>query len=349
MNTTSQFNLIYEDLIFEYNLNILCEEISYLTSIINEENFLDTIKEIWGKIGDFFESSFSAFQRGWKTVLDFCKKAFQLPHIKELMKQLGLTDDLLIKFTNIAKASMIVIPVAKIGYGVIERTYKDIKGRDVAILIDREAYNKKTKQLFGQQDFLEKCWTVFKSGAKNLIIEMFASIPLILKCVTGYAIAAGFEAAINDPKFLTEAQKKTLDAMEETNNELGGKTFERDSDGKIIPNSNFYTQEQAMARINRNMSQANGGPGLLNKFGRSELMKNWQARQPDGKLANVYGTHYNITNHGQADLLTGTRTRFKPNADQTDGKYVTEKLSETEFLYELNHQYGIPVGGMMGF
>jgi hypothetical protein len=33
----------------------------------------------------------------------------------------------------------------------------------------------------------------------------------------------------------------------------------------------------------------------------------------------------------------------------TDGKYVTEKLSETEFLHELNQQYGVPVGRMMGF
>ena len=50
-----------------------------------------------------------------------------------------------------------------------------------------------------------------------------------------------------------------------------------------------------MARINKNMSQANGGPGTLNMFARSELMKGWSARQEDGSLANVYGTHYNKT------------------------------------------------------
>ena len=349
MSTANQLNLIYEDIIFEHNLNILCEEINYLTSIITEENFLDTIKAIGEKIGNFFEASFSAFTKGWETVLDFCKKAFQLTHIKDLMNKLGLTDEVLLQFTQIAKASMLVIPAVKIGYGVVERTYKDIQGNDVAILIDREAYNKKTEELFGEQDFLEKCWTIFKSGAKNLIIELFASIPLILKCVTGYALASGFEEAVKDPQFLTDAQKKTLNAMDETNNELGGKKFERDENGKIIPNSNFYTQEQTMARINKNMSQANGGPGTLNMFARSELMKGWVARQEDGSLANVYGTHYNKTNHGAADLMNGTRTRFQSNADGTDGKYVTEKLSETEFLHELNQQYGVPVGGMMGF
>lgn len=46
MRTANQLNLIYEDIIFEHNLNMLYEEINYLTSIITEENFLDTIKEI---------------------------------------------------------------------------------------------------------------------------------------------------------------------------------------------------------------------------------------------------------------------------------------------------------------
>lgn len=347
--TNNQLNLIYEDIIFEHNLNILCEEINYLTSIITEENFLDTIKAIGEKIGNFFEASFSAFTKGWEVILDFCKKAFQLSHIKDIMNKLGLTDEVLLKFVEIAKASMIVIPAVKIGYGVVERTYKDIQGNDVAILIDREAYNKKTEELFSEQDFLEKCWTIFKTGAKSLVLEMFASIPLILKCLTGYALASGFEEAIKDPQFLTDAQKKTLSKMDDTNNELGGKTFERDKNGKIIPNSNFYTQEQTMARINRKMSQANGGPGVLNMFARSELMRNWVARQEDGSLRNVYGTHYNKTNHGMPDLATGTRTRFESNADGTDGRYVIEKLSETEFLHGMNQVYGVPIGGMPGF
>lgn len=343
-----KYTLIYEEIIFKQNLNILCEEVNYLHSIITEENFWDVIKQIFSKIGDFFSSSIEAFKKGYDAVINFCKGFFQLTHIKDLMNQLGLSDQILLRFTAIAKSCLIVIPAVKIGYGVVERTYKDIHNNDVAILIDREAFNKKMEKLFNEQTFLEKCWTIFKSGTKSLIAELFASIPLILKCVTGYVIASGFEEAINDPEFLTDAQKKTLAAADKTNNELGAKSFEYDENEKVKPNSNFYTQEQTMARINKNFSAANGGPGAFNMFTRSEIMKGWLARQSDNgeKLANVYGTHYNKTNHGQADLVSGTRTRFVSNADGTDGKYVEEKLSETEFLYELQRQTGMQTIGV---
>jgi hypothetical protein len=254
----------------------------------------------------------------------------------------------LFKITKIAKASMIVIPVAKIGYGVVERTYKDIHDNDVIILIDRASFNEKTKKLFNEQSFLEKCWTIFKSGTKSLFSELVASIPLILKCVTGYAIASGFEEAINDPTFLTDAQQKTLAAMDKTNKELGAKGFEYDDKGKVIPGSNYCTQEQSMAIMNNTTGQTNGGPGQYNMFARSELMKGWMARQEDGKLANVYGVHYNKTNHGAADLTDGTRTIYKSNADGNDGKYVQEKLSESEFYHELQQQTGMN-GFAIGF
>lgn len=337
MSTTiNQLNLIYEDIIFEHNLNILCEEINYLTSIITEENFWETIKSIFSKIEDFFSKSVEIFKKGYQFIVDFTKSIFQLTHIKNIMNKLGITDSMLRQFVEIAKASLIVIPVAKIGYGVVERTYKDIKDNDVAILIDREAFNKKSKELFSEQDFLEKTWTIFKSGTKAIFAELIASIPLILKCVTGYAIATGIEETIKDPVYLSSSQKKTLQFMGDVNNELG--------------KGHIKTDTQIMAHINQ-IYQC-GGPGAFNMFARSNLMKAWD----------VYGSHYNKTNHGAVDIFNGTRTTFKGNAasrdlkevsnadgkgthfefnKNSDGEYVTEKLSPTEFWYEIQKQTGM--------
>lgn len=69
----------------------------------------------------------------------------------------------------------------------------------------------------------------------------------------------------------------------------------------------------------------------LNEFLRSETMKANKTYDPKTKKwYSTYGEHYNRTNHGAADLINGTRTKFDTNA----GKYVTEKLSPTEHWLE---------------
>lgn len=111
---SDNFDLIYEELVFESNLNILCEDINYLHSIITEENFLEVIKSMWNKIASFFSESVNIFKKSFNAIVDFCKKVFQLTYVKDLMNKLGLTDSILQQFIGIVKGSLIVIPVASI-------------------------------------------------------------------------------------------------------------------------------------------------------------------------------------------------------------------------------------------
>ena len=314
-------NLIYEELIFEQNLNILCEEIDYLNSIITEENFLDTCKIILGKIKDFFSMSMEAFSKGCDFVVDFCKKFFQISHVKNALNALGVTDDFMRKMINAVKASLIVIPVAKIGYNTVMETYKDIHDQDVCVLIDRNSFNEKSKKLFGEKNFWEKAWEIVKTGTKNLIFETLSSIPLILKCIFGYCITVGFEEAIKDPMFLTNAQKESLDKTDKVINQLGD------------PN---LTHEQAMQIINKGFRPNGKSAPTLDMLLRGEIMRATTTYNKEtGKWENVYATHYNKINHGAMEL-DGTRTTF----DDDKGKYETEKCSPTEVLYNLQHEYG---------
>lgn len=321
------FNLVYEDIIFKSNLNILCEEINQLYSIINEDNFLDIMKSIFDKISSFFSSSIKVFKKGYDAVIDFCKTFFKLTYVKDLMNKLGITDEILIQFINIVKGSLIVIPVAKIGYNVVTKTYKDIHDQDVIILIDRETFNDKSKKLFGNKSIWEKAWTIVKSGSKNLVIELIINLPLILKCVFGFAIASGFEAAINNPHLSTNAQ----DESEKIKNDVIQKLGE-----------NVLTQEQAMQIINNGFQYNGKSAPTLDMINKSFVMRNTEAfNKETGKLENVYATHYNKTNHGAADLFKGSRTTF----DDKKAEYVTEKLSPTEYLYEMQKQWGVPTLG----
>ena len=226
--------------------------------------------------------------------------------------------------------------MTKIGYNVITKTYKDIHNNDVVILLNRKSFNDKSEKIFNEKTFWERTVSIVKTGAKNLITELIVSIPLILKCILGYAVASGFEQAIENPECITDGQNNVLKAMDKTNKELNSKEIELDENGKVKKNSNFYTIEESMEIINRNMNpSANKGAGAFNEFARSEIMKNAKARdQKTGELVNVYGAHYNKTNHGAADISNGTRTIFNGK------KYETEKLSDTEYLYEIQKQCG---------
>ena len=90
MSTYSELNIIYEQILFEERLNILCEEIENLTknTVITEENILDFCKNIWNKITNFFSASIDAFKQGYETVIDYCKKFFQLSYIKPILNSL---------------------------------------------------------------------------------------------------------------------------------------------------------------------------------------------------------------------------------------------------------------------
>ena len=326
MGNNSNFNLIYEELIFEQNLNILCEEIEHLESIITEENFLDVCKSIFEKVKNFFSMSIEAFTKGYHFAVDFCKKVFQLTHIKTIMNSLGLSDEFLGKLVSAVKGSLIVIPIAKIGYDTVKNTYKDIHDQDVCVLIDRAKFNKECGKLFSQKNFWEKAWTIVKTGAKNLVFALLSEIPLILKCVLGYAVASGFDQAIKDPQFLTEAQKESLDKADKVIGKLGDSTL---------------THEQAMQTINQGFQYDGKSAPTMDMLLRSEIMKNNSTYDPKTKTwVNTYGKHYNTTNHGAMEL-DGTRTRFDTEA----GKYVTEKCSPTEYLYNLQQEYGIPTLG----
>ena len=270
MEKVTNFNLIYEEIIFEQNLNILCEEIEYLSSIITEENFLDTCKAIWEKIKNFFSMSVEAFKKGYGYVVNFCKKFFQLTHIKNIMNKLGLSDEFLGKFIGIVKTSMIVIPVAKIGYNVVTKTYKDIHDQDVCVLIDRESFKKNTEKLFNQKNLWEKALTIVKTGAKNLIFEILSEIPLILKCCFGYAIASGFEQAVADPQFLTDAQKASDEKADKVIKKLG--------EGGIA-----MTHEQAMQTINKGFQYDGKSAPTIDMMNRSAIMMNNSTYDPKTK------------------------------------------------------------------
>lgn len=330
----NDFTLVYEDIILEHNLNVLCEEVETLHSLITEENFLTKIKEIFQKFGDFLSQSTSFFKKGYDSLVNFCKKIFQLTHVKAIMNKLGLTDDKIQQYLGIAKSCLVILPVAKIGYGIVERTYKDIKGNDVAILIDREAFNKKSAKLFSEQSFLEKSWTIIKSASQAIVAEFFASIPLILKCLTGYIVTEAIMEATKNPKFLTTHQEQVLERMDEVTDWYGNKKPEIDpKTGKVKKGSAFYTQEEVMAMLNEYFSSARlAHTSIFSMFARNEMMRNMLARDENGNVSNVYGTHYNITNHGAPDLAKGIRTRFNGK------KYVEEKLSPTEGFAEAMRQ-----------
>lgn len=317
------FEIIYEEMIFKHNLNVLCEEIESLTkgTIITEENILDFCKNIWNKITDFFTASINIFKKGYDAVIDFCKKFFQLSYIVPLLNKLGISDSLLKQLVLAVKSSLIVVPVVNIGYNVATKTYKDIHDNDVVILLDRAAFKENTEKIFDKKTFWEKALQIIKSGSKNLITELIASIPLIFKCVFGYAIASGFEQAIDDKTFLTDAQKKTIENADKLQNELGDATL---------------THEQALQKIGNAFSYEKGGAPTFDLLMRHIFMNNTVTYNKEtGKWENVAGKHWNTTNHGQADIINGTRTRF----DYNSGKYETEKLSDTEFIYEVKSQF----------
>lgn len=64
MNSEKTFNLVYEELVFEHNLNLLVEEVNdYVGSVvITEENFFDVCKTIWEKVKNFFSMSVQVFK-----------------------------------------------------------------------------------------------------------------------------------------------------------------------------------------------------------------------------------------------------------------------------------------------
>lgn len=65
------------------------------------------------------------------------------------------------------------------------------------------------------------------------------SIPLILKCVLGYAVASAFDQVTKDPRCLLDAQKNSLKKADDVIKDLGK--------GKL-------TQEQSMQIINNRIS-----------------------------------------------------------------------------------------------
>ena len=256
-------------------------------------------------------------------MIDFCKKIFQLTHVKDIMMMLGLSEGFLLQLVGVVKTSMIVVPAVAIGYGTVTRTYKDIHDQDVCILLDREAFNRKTEKLFGEKNFWEKAFDIVKTGAKNLVLEIISEIPLILKCILGYAIATGFEQACRDPEFLTDAQKNSFDKADKIINDLG--------DSKL-------THEQAMQIVNKNFQEDGKSASALNMLNRSNIMDNTVTYDPKTKTwDNLSAKHYNITNHGAMNA-DGTQTKF----DNASGTYKTEKLSETVYFQKLHEEYGGP-------
>ena len=227
---------------------------------------------------------------------------------------------------ELLNGALIVIPVAKIGINVVTKTYKDIHDQDVCILLDKEAFNQSSKKIFSKQSFLQKVWTIIKTGTKNLIVESIAAIPLILKCVAGYAVCTGFQQAIENPKALaTSAQEIAQKYADKALKEIGEK-------GK------YLTLEDALEIINRNYKEgvsAGAAPELLRQL-LNTIEDNTKVQVGKWAGASAAGARRSETNHGQVDLMDGSRTTVDDN-----GKFVKEKVSSTEYAAALDKLTGV--------
>ena len=99
------FELAYEEIIFEENVKILCEQLDLLSSIVTESNFLDLIKTIWNKVTNLFDMCTSAFEKGYQAVVSFSKTIFKSTFAKNILNKLGLTDETMLQLIGAIKRS----------------------------------------------------------------------------------------------------------------------------------------------------------------------------------------------------------------------------------------------------
>jgi len=227
---------------------------AYKNHLITEDSFLSKIGNFFRELATSFRTVKESLSKGWGAFKKACSWLFNLIPIQELLQYAGITASALTSFSIALKSCIIIVPATKIGYEAYKRTKEEIQSDDVdtlieknrqddksetkdntdsntdsaendevEVVIDKEKLRDETKKFFKDQSFFKKAITFILKMSKNLGILILENLPMIFKCIVGYALTDAFQKSIGKKSIVRRAGEKAGDTAADVAISIGRK------------------------------------------------------------------------------------------------------------------------------